>query len=1123
VSPPLTPDSWHSLESLLERALDCPPEERAAFLRVACADDPERLRLLEELLADGDKPAPLLETPAFEHFADLIEQGGALAAPPPLLALLNEQYRIEREIGRGGMSVVYLADDLRHDRKVAVKIMNSTVTAAVTQERFHSEIRIAAQLTHPHIVALYDSGDVNGLLYFVMPYITGESLRARLRRDKQLPIEEAVQIACVVADALTYAHSEHIVHRDIKPENILFKSGHAMVCDFGIAHALEESGVAQLSDTGVGIGTPPYMSPEQVLADPHIDHRSDIYSLGCVLYEMLAGRTPFIGALRERVVSQHISSEPQPLRLFRPEVPAPLEAAVMRAIAKLPSERFATAAAFAGALDEFRVDPRKTTLWALLRRKVRRREVLRGAMAAAIGVSLVAMSYGPAWNPSLRTPNDADVDSVRYLVLPQGAPAGPSLRVDPTEIVRGGLRRWLGINVVDAMQLLPVLSGRSAADLSDREALDVGRRLRAGRIVRLGVAASGDSVELSAAVVDARAGSVISSERIRIAPNDSRSTRLIASLADSVLFPEVPPPRAGPPSGTRSWAAREAYVNAHREVEEWDLAAADSQLNRAITYDPAYAQAFLWMAQVRSWMGEPRARWSFAAERAEAAADALTDREKIQAHALSALSQGDVARACPLWPQLLQFDRSDYVNWYSWATCLKSDNVVVRDAKSPSKWSFRTSYNDVLRAYDRAFSLHPEIHRSYRGSSFEQLRRLLMTTSNSIRSGRAHSDSTRFLAHPLWQGDSLAFIPWPASEFLAAKAATLSALSDAALMHQRDRFYTTATMWRARFRESADAAEAVALALDLLGNPSALDTLRLASQLAREPDDRLRILTLKVWMQLRYSIPGDHAGVSEARRLADSLLAHRQPTDLRQAKQLAGLAALLGHANLAASFSRMAEASSAPAAIAETMPALLAFAALGGPVDSLTALETRVVSAMNRSLEGVQRNEAMSQWLVRSAMLAVPQHHFKSIRERTAEGFYWDLLRAWDAGDVDRARRLLGERLDARKQAYVHAADVTVDALYTEAAILASLGDAKGAAEWLDPTLDSLSFVEPQVLNDMARAGPLVRAMALRADLAQRGGDSVTAKVWARAVTELWSNADGFLQPIVRRMTTLAR
>jgi TolB-like protein/tRNA A-37 threonylcarbamoyl transferase component Bud32/Flp pilus assembly protein TadD len=263
---------------------------------------------------------------------------------------LSGRYTVEKELGRGGMATVYLARDLKHDRAVAIKVMHPELAAVLGAERFLREIKIAAGLNHPHILPLHDSGEAGGFLFFVMPRVQGESLRDRLNREKQLPVDDALRIAREVADALSYAHAHGVVHRDIKPENILLEGGHAVVADFGIARAIGAAADGPLTQTGMSVGTPVYMSPEQASGSSDLDGRSDLYSLACMLYEMLAGQPPFTGATVESVVRQHLTADPPNITRIRPAVPAEVAAALARALAKAPADRFNPVALFGEAL-----------------------------------------------------------------------------------------------------------------------------------------------------------------------------------------------------------------------------------------------------------------------------------------------------------------------------------------------------------------------------------------------------------------------------------------------------------------------------------------------------------------------------------------------------------------------------------------------------------------------------------------------------------------------------------------------------------------------------------------------------------------------------------------------------
>ena len=279
--------------------------------------------------------------------------GSASPASDRLTALggaLAERYRVEREIGAGGMATVWLAHDLRHDRDVAVKVLHPDLGAALGAERFLSEIRTTARLQHPHILPLLDSGSAAGLLYYVMPYVDGETLRTRLDRERQLPVADAVRIASEAADALGYAHGHGVIHRDIKPENILLQNGHALVADFGIALAVQQAGGQRMTQTGLSLGTPQYMSPEQAMGEKTVDARSDIYALGAVTYEMLVGEPPFTGPSVQAIVARLVMEEPRALGVQRKAVPEYVEAAVLHALEKLPADRFSSAGQFATAL-----------------------------------------------------------------------------------------------------------------------------------------------------------------------------------------------------------------------------------------------------------------------------------------------------------------------------------------------------------------------------------------------------------------------------------------------------------------------------------------------------------------------------------------------------------------------------------------------------------------------------------------------------------------------------------------------------------------------------------------------------------------------------------------------------
>ena len=379
------------------------------------------------------------------------------AATIAVAAALADRYRIERQLGQGGMAVVYLAEDLKHHRQVAIKVVRPELAGVLGAERFLREIEIAAGLHHPHILPLYDSGEARpvsgetGVLFYVMPYVDGQSLRDRQNRERQLPIDEALRIAREVADALSYAHGRGIVHRDIKPENILLDAGHAVVADFGIARAVSAAGGDELTATGITLGTPAYMSPEQAAGGTELDGRSDLYSLACVLYEMLAGQPPFSGPTAASVIHQHVAAAPPPITQIRPAVPAELAGTLARALAKTPADRFNPVAQFAEALAP-RWSTTLGTVPAAEPSSVRlgRRRLVLVAVATAVAAALLVAGYRLWGRGQAETPSGA-TSTPRVAVLPftnLGAPGDQYFAEGVTDEITSRTGQLGGLEVI---------------------------------------------------------------------------------------------------------------------------------------------------------------------------------------------------------------------------------------------------------------------------------------------------------------------------------------------------------------------------------------------------------------------------------------------------------------------------------------------------------------------------------------------------------------------------------------------------------------------------------------------------------------------------------------------------
>jgi eukaryotic-like serine/threonine-protein kinase len=434
--------------------------------------------------------------------------------------LLGGRYRLEREIGRGGMAIVWLAQDLKLSREVAVKVLLGELAFAMGPERFRREIDVVSRLSHPNILPIDDYGEVDGQLYYVMPFISGETIQKRLERERQLNVQEAVRIAAEVASALDYAHRQGIVHRDIKPENILLQDGEALVADFGIARAITDGGGAKLTSTGVTLGTPTYMSPEQAMADPNIDGRSDIYSLGCVLYEMLAGQPPFSGPTAQAIIARHQLDEAPSLTIVRGTIPEEVEDVVMQALAKLPADRYADAGEMADELkrilgtgarpakvSERRRVTKNTTKRGLARAKAARRPYViggwvLGGLAVAAGGVFAAMHFAGGGSAApTRIGSDSDPNHIAVLYFDDRSEGG-KLR-----FLADGFTEAL-IDELSTVKQLKVISRNGVAPFKGKSIPpdSVQRALKVGTLVTGKVEQSGDQLRLTVALVDALTG-----------------------------------------------------------------------------------------------------------------------------------------------------------------------------------------------------------------------------------------------------------------------------------------------------------------------------------------------------------------------------------------------------------------------------------------------------------------------------------------------------------------------------------------------------------------------------------------------------------------------------------------
>ncbi len=657
-----------------------------------------------------------------------------------LSAAFAGRYRIERELGRGGMATVYLALDLKLHRHVAVKVLRPELAASLGSDRFLREIEIAARLSHPHILPLHDSGQADGrtggqLLFYAMPYVEGESLRQRLERDGPLPVADTIAIVQAVAAALTYAHNQGVVHRDIKPENILLakdaggEAAHPLVADFGIARALDAAGGERLTETGLALGTPAYMSPEQSASDNRLDGRSDIYALGCVAYEMLAGQPPFTGPTAQSIMARHAIDPVPSLQTVRATVPPPVKYAIERALAKVPADRFGTADEFARALTSTEVP---------VRRAAQRRRPLRILLGVASGVALTG---GAAM--LLRGSAPAVVPSAtRIAVLPFFGGADSALNRlgrDLAVTLSASLHGVGGVETADRLTVATETAERTS--MSPAQAAELARRLGSSSFLRGTLVRAGDNVRLDLGLYQTKGlapiaeGITVSAHRDSIgALTDSAAWRLLRQVWQ----------RGEPPSPslaavtTSSLPALRAFLEGERELGANRWAQAELAYQRAIAADSAFGLAHFRYALTLWWTQKPleprvqeglRLHSQSLSERERLLVEAFltserTPRKRIERYRLAA------ERFPDYWPA-----------WFLYADALYHEGPTIGYDWSEGLKAFRRVIalnSKLIPAWEHVFDLSVGRDRNQAAQAFDTLRQLGWLAAQPP-GGRLHS------------------------------------------------------------------------------------------------------------------------------------------------------------------------------------------------------------------------------------------------------------------------------------------------------------------------------------------------------------------------------------------------
>ncbi len=572
-----------------------------------------------------------------------------------LKAALAGQFAIEREIGAGGMAIVYLAQDLRHKRKVAVKVLRPELAAVVGADRFLNEIQVTANLQHPHILPLFESGEADGLVYYVMPFVEGESLRDRLRREGPLPTSEVARLLGQVADALGYAHARGVLHRDIKPDNVMMSGRHATVMDFGVARAVTEAAdEAALTTAGMAIGTPAYMAPEQAAADPQIDHRADIYALGILGYELLTGTTPFEDRQPHQILAAHVTEDPESVTNRRPDVPPVLVDVVMRSLEKDVSKRWASGEAIVQRLESLET-PESTPSPPVTDSGIGKR-MIAGLVGLAVTIAIVLTVLGRGEDPT------AGVSSTSIAVFPFTVRGGADLDYLGEGMVSLLARSLDGageLRSVDSRAVLAAIRQEQSEVLDPESAGDLAQRLGAGLYVLGDIVELGAQVRIDAALYDRQAAAADPIGQASVDGDSDLVLDLVDQVASQLLVSGAVPATRVTVSAvtTPSLSAFKAFLEGESHFHGGRYEQAVEAFQRAVEVDTQFA-----LAQYRlSIAAEYSNRATLAAEAVSAArrnTDRLSEHDSLLLEALVLTREGNDARAGQVlrgivarWPQ----------------------------------------------------------------------------------------------------------------------------------------------------------------------------------------------------------------------------------------------------------------------------------------------------------------------------------------------------------------------------------------------------------------------------------------------------------------------------------------
>ena len=1010
---------------------------------------------------------------------------------------LGTAYRLDRELEAGGMSRLFLATDVKLNRQVVVKVLPPDLVSGTSIARFKREIELTVRLQHPHILPIITSGSYDDVLYYITPYMPGESLRERIAREGKLPLDDIRKVLRDVGGALAFAHQRGIAHRDVKPGNVLIAEGHAILADFGIARAVSAT-ATPLTDSGVMPGTPAYMAPELPT-----DERADVYSLGVVGLEMLTGSVPGRPVSKREILTMRGSVRGDSRGDLRD-----LANLLSLSTSHSAAERPATARDFLQQLE-------RDGSW--------RRTA---ALATTLGVAVVVA--GAAWLHFRAAASELNPDLYAVVSLQ----ANDSANATAVREMVSRFSDWRGPIASDLAR-----DAQLVAPTSLSAAFTATRRSGARHLVVVDATPSRDSVTLRATLYDAAVEKPLKTRRSTYASLGSSSTLALRVLINGLLRDGAGLPWSDAADSTHAdLAAWRAFDAAQGFVDTWQLSHAETELRRAVSADPRFALARLWLAQTLVWQDTARRAESAAeAKRAIEIVGGLRRTDSVKAAGILALANADFVNACAMFDSLVQQDSADYTAWIGLGDCEARDRTVLSSRVSPTGWMFRTSYEDASRAYRRAGQQKSTRSGSeFRGWLLGRLSRVLFVTTNWVREGRAIGRDTLVLgAFPFLDHDTIAFAPHPSSDFATRRGDPPQASIQAAVIRNRTVLRSWVEEWVRQTPGDPAAFDSLAVWAEISGgfanvNGRQLSTLELL--------DHARSLSVDSIQQARLAVAQVRTLFKDRRfeqayAKADSLARVGAFRFNGVVSGFVGVAALLGRVQETIRLMSRARGDHGirlsdgrrwepPRVVLETLSPLVTYSAFGILPDSVRVFARRLTDLISTfapdSMLALRiRTTAVGRALVNElpGEVGPPQYDAASGDEVIR------IAASLTTGDTASARARLAQlRLIDKGRAPGNG----VRAAFPIALMWLVLGDTAEATRDLDEVLRTLPALDPSSFADPNDVVLVVRSMALRANLAQNAGDRSVAREMASSVLALWRRADPELSAITKQMQTIA-